>query len=59
MDYATSLKNKLFTLIEKMNFSRWLFSKNPTRDFSRKKKWTFSEIMNFMISMEEKPLKDE
>lgn len=59
MDYATNLKNKLFTLIEEMNSSRWLFTKNPTKDFSRKKKWSFSEIMKFMISMEGKSLKDE
>ena len=59
MDYATNLKNQLFTIIEEMNSSPWLFTKNPTKDFSRKKKWSFSEIMKFMISMEGKSLKDE
>ena len=59
MDYATNLKNKLFTIIEEMNSSPWLFTKNPIKDFSRKKKWSFSEIMKFMISMEGKSLKDE
>lgn len=59
MDYATNLKGKLFTLIEEMNSSCWLFTKNPTKDFSRKKKWSFSEMMKFMISMEGKSLKDE
>ena len=59
MDYATNLKNKLFTLIEEMNSLCWLFTKNPTKDFSRKKKWSFSEVMKFMITMEGKSLKDE
>ena len=59
MDYATNIKKQLFTLIDEMNTSRWYFVKNPTRDFTRKKKWSFPEIMKFMISMEGKSLKDE
>lgn len=59
MDYATYLKNKLFSHIEEMNSLRWLFVKNPTKDFSRIKKWSFSEIIKFMISMEGKSLRDE
>lgn len=59
MNYATNIKNQLFTLIDEMNSSRWLFTQNPNKDFSRKKKWSFSEMMKFMISMEGKSLKDE
>lgn len=59
MDYATNIKNRLFTLIDEMNSSCWLFSRNPNKDFTRKKKWSFSEIMKFMIAMEGKSLKDE
>lgn len=59
MSYATDVKTQLFGLIEEMNSSRWLFSKNPDTDITRKKKWTFSEIIKFMISMEGKSLKDE
>lgn len=42
-----------------MNSSRCLFSKNPDTNFTRIKKWSFSEIIKFMISMEGKSLKDE
>jgi hypothetical protein len=59
MDYATNIKNRLFTLIDEMNSSCWLFTRNPNKDFTRKKKWSFSEMMKFMISMEGKSLKDE
>lgn len=59
MDYATTMKNKLFTLIDQMDLCCWLFTKNSDKDFTRKKKWSFSEIMKFMISMEGKSLKDE
>lgn len=59
MDYATNIKNRLFTLIDEMNSSCWLFTRNPNKDFTRKKKWSFSEIMKFMIAMEGKSLKDE
>ena len=37
----------------------WMFTKNPESDFSRKKKWSFEEIMKFMITMEGKSLRDE
>ena len=59
MNYATTIKTHLFNLIDEMNSSRWLFLKNPDVDFTRKKKWSFSEIIKFMISMEGKSLKDE
>lgn len=59
MDYATNIKNQLFTLIDEMNSYCWLFTRNPNKDFTRKKKWSFSEIMKFMIAMEGKSLKDE
>lgn len=59
MNYATNIKNGLFTLIDEMNSYRWFFTRNPDTDFTRKKKWTFSEIMKFMISMEGQSLKDE
>lgn len=59
MDYATKVKNQLFTLVDEMNLYRWLFVRNSSKDFTRKKKWSFSEMMKFMISMEGKSLKDE
>lgn len=59
MDYATQVKKHLFSLIDEMDSTHWLFTKNPNTDFSRKKKWSFTEIVKFMISMEGKSLKDE
>lgn len=59
MKYSTEVKQKLFSIVEAMDTYRWLFTKHPEKDFSRKKKWTFEEIMNFMLVMEGKSLKDE
>lgn len=59
MTHSIEVKNKLFSIIEEMNSCHWLFTKNPDKDFSRKKKWSFEEIMKFMLVMEGKSLKDE
>lgn len=59
MDYATQIKKLLFSLVDEVDSTHWLFTKNPNTDFSRKKKWSFSEIVKFMISMEGKSLRDE
>ena len=59
MDYATTVKKYLFNLIDEMDSYKWLFTKNPNTDFSRDRKWSFSKIIKFMISMERKSLKDE
>lgn len=37
MNYSTEMKNRLFSIIEEKNSYHWLFSKNPDKDFSRKK----------------------
>ena len=59
MNYSTFIKEKLVSLINEMNQYHWLFTRNAEKDFSRIKKWSFSEIMRFIISMEGKSLKDE
>lgn len=59
MNYSAEVKQKLLSIIQEMDSSHWLFTKNPETDFSRKKKWSFNEIMKFMLSMEGKSLKDE
>ena len=38
MDYATTVKKQLFEIIDEMNLSRWLFTRNPDADFTREKK---------------------
>ena len=59
MSYAAFIKEKLLGLISEMNQYHWLFTRNAEKDFSRIKKWSFGEIMRFIISMEGKALKDE
>ena len=59
MDYSAFIKEKLLSLINEMDQYHWLFTRNPEKDFSRIKKWSFGEIMRFIISMEGKSLKDE
>lgn len=59
MNYSTYIKEKLVSLINEMDHYHWLFTRNAEKDFSRIKKWSFGEIMRFIISMEGKSLKDE
>ena len=59
MKYSAFIKEKLVSLINEMDQYHWLFTRNAEKDFSRIKKWSFSEIMRFIISMEGKSLKDE
>lgn len=59
MNSSIEVKKKLFKLIDEMDTCQWLFTRNPEKDFSRKKKWTFGDTLKFIISMEGKSLKDE
>ena len=59
MSYSMFIKAKLQSLINEMDQCHWLFTRNPEKDFSRIKKWSFGEILRFIISMEGKSLKDE
>lgn len=59
MNFSINIKQKLFSLIDEMNSQPWLFTKSPETDFTRKKKWSFGDVMKFIISMEGQSLKDE
>ena len=59
MRYSAYIKKKLLSLIEQMETQRWLYTRNPGKDFSRVKKWTFGEMIRFIISMEGNALGDE
>ncbi len=59
MDYSAFIKEKLLSLINEMDQYHWLFTRNPEKDFSRIKKWSFGEIVRFIITMEGNSLKDE
>lgn len=57
--YSIKVKEKLTSIIEEMEECHWLFTKNPSRDFSRHKKWSFSETMQFILNLQGRSLKDE
>jgi len=59
MKDSVMIKNKLLSLISEMDHYKWLFVRNPESDFSRVKKWSFSEIMRFIISMEGNSVQNE
>ena len=59
MNYSITVKEKLFSLINEMNTTPWLYTKNPETNFTRVKKWSFGDTIKFILSMEGKSLKDE
>ncbi len=59
MKYSICLKNRLLSIIEEMNTIPWLFARDPSKDFSRVKRWSFYETMRFIISMEGKSIRNE
>lgn len=59
MNFSIEVKQKLFSLIDEMDSYHWLFTRSPQIDFSRKKKWSFADVIKFIVSMEGKSLKDE
>ena len=59
MKNSVSVKQTLLDLISEMEQYRWLFVRNPLTDFTRVKKWTFSETLKFMITMQGNSLKTE
>lgn len=59
MNFADAVKQTLFSVIKNMNTYRWLFTQCPEKDFSRNKKWSFEEMLKFILTMEGKSIKDE
>jgi hypothetical protein len=49
--YGKKVKRKLTTLIEKMSTNLFGFVKNPGKDFTRKRKLPFAEVVKLLISM--------
>ena len=52
MNIFSSVKNLLLKHIQAMEINKKDFVKDPLRDFTRKRKLSFSDIMLMMISME-------
>lgn len=58
-EYADSVKEKLETVITEMHEYSCLFVNNPRKDFSRKRKLDFKEMLNILLSMGGNSLKLE
>lgn len=59
MKFSEEVKNTLWNLIDEMTLNLSEFLVNPGKDFTRKKKWDFSTLIKFIISMESQSLKNE
>lgn len=59
MTFAEQVKNQLLSLIGEMSSVPWLFSKNPSADFSRSRKLDFASTMELILSMESSSIKKE
>jgi hypothetical protein len=57
--FANSIKEKLDTLLTEMQEYSWLFVNNPGKDFTRKRKLDFKEMINILLSMGGSSLKLE
>lgn len=59
MIFAEHVKSNLLSLIQEMAAVPWLFSKNPSADFSRNRKLDFASTIQLILSMESGSLKKE
>jgi len=59
MKFSEKVKSTLWNLIDKMSTDLSQFTVNPDKDFTRKRKWDFSTLIKFIISMESQSLKNE
>lgn len=58
-EFADSIKKKLDKVLTEMNEYSWLFVKKPSKDFTRKRKLDFKEMINVLLSMGGNSLKYE
>lgn len=58
-EYADSIKDILYTVLTEMHEYSWLFVNNPNKDFIRKRKLDFKEMLNILLSMGGNSLKLE
>lgn len=58
-NYPQTIKNKLKLIIKKMSESVETFVKNPIKDFTRNRKLTFENLINFLLSMNGNSLSKE
>src|SRR5659263_588593 len=58
-EYANSIKEKLDTLLTEMHEYSCMFVNNPEKDFTRKRKLDFKDMLNILLSMGGNSLKLE
>ncbi len=58
-NFAKKIKNKLWTIIDEMETHQYLFVKKRDKDFSRKRKLTFSTMIHLLLSMNGNTLSKE
>lgn len=58
-EYANLIKENLDTLLSEMDTYSYLFCKNPKKDFTRKRKLDFKEMLRILLSMGGNSLKLE
>lgn len=58
-EFADSIKGKLDTVLAEMHEYSWLFVNNPEKDFTRRRKLDFKEMLNILLSMGGNSLKLE
>ena len=59
LNFSIKVKQTLFSLIDEMDSYHWLFTKTPEKDFTRSQKWSFNEVIRFILSAESGSLRDE
>lgn len=59
MNNANNLKSILLDLIDQLDENKQTFLLNPHSDFSRKRKFSFHTLVNFILCLEAGSLKDE
>lgn len=59
MLYSSELKTQLFAIIDEMEAKKEDFVYNPGKDFSRKRKQSFQDVIKFLLSMENDATKRE
>jgi hypothetical protein len=57
--YSKKVKSNLLHLLNELDSCSWLFTRNPEKDFSRKRKLDFKEMIRIILSMGGKSLNFE
>ena len=56
---VSQVKNVLSGIISELSKTPWLFLRNPTKDFTRKRKLQFQDVVSLLLSMEAKSTTNE